>query len=240
MAQNFEFKFGGGSPVTGWTAQSIVGPVNAKAQAPLTATDLNTTPSTLVDPTLGSRSSVNPNTGIRDPVLSASVYSQPDVPAYLSQAVAALNEEQALKRSLQAEWNNRLMEGAGSGGPNSYLFAEALRAASVSPGASVGFGQRIADPAVGRAQAVAANTQAVIEADRRRAFMELEAIRKKMTGTNLVGNQYADLYTRAQELSPAGSYVGRGGSGVGGGGWTPRAPVNSFQPGYNQYWGIGM
>jgi hypothetical protein len=78
-----------------------------------------TTPSTLSDPTLASRHYLNPNTGIRDPIASGSVYAMDNVPAYLSQAVASLNQEQALRRSLQAEWNDRILRQALNGGSDS-------------------------------------------------------------------------------------------------------------------------
>lgn len=239
-----------GSRTSGWSPvtplPSVTGPVNALAQNNVPAALMTTTPATLYDASLGSRQYKNPNTGIRDPVASGSVYAMSNVPAYLSQTVAALNEEQALKRSLQAEWNNRLLQGVGGAGPNSYLYAEALRAASVSPGASVSFGQRISDPQTGRAQAQNAATQAQVEADRRRAFQELESVRKQMAITPPGTPEYMNLWQRSRQLAPAGSYVARvGGSGGGyssgfsGGGWSSRPPVNSFQPGYSQYWGIG-
>lgn len=157
-AGNFSFRFAGatGRP-SGWTAQTIsspqpvkmpssIGSVNALAQNPVSATSLMTTPQTLSDPTLGSRAYQNANTGVRLPVASGSVYAMGDVPAYLSQAVAGLNDEQSLRRALQAEWNNKIFGQATSGADDAYLWQEAIRAASVSPGSSVSFGAQVPTP----------------------------------------------------------------------------------------------
>lgn len=190
--------------------ESVVGPVNAMAQNDDPAAMLRTDATGVVDPVLGSRLYKNPNTGIRDPIASGSVYAMSNVPAYLSQTVAALNEEQSLKRALQAEWNNRLLQGVASGGPDAYLFAEALRAASVSPGASASFGQRIADPNVGRAQQLFAQTQAKVEADRLKAFQELEQARRQLAQTTPSSPDRFALMDRIKQLEPAASYVGRG------------------------------
>ncbi len=168
-----DFRFLTTKPSAGWTASklvtpqvSAVGPVNALAQNNVTADSLRTTASSLADPSLGSRKYVNPNTGIRDVAASGSVYAQPDVPAFLSQAVSSLNAEQSLRRSLQAEWNDKLLRGATGqiAGADPYVWMEALRAASVSPGASVAFGQQIADPNAGRAALSRAHSLAGLEA----------------------------------------------------------------------------
>lgn len=235
--QSYNFQFRGLMP-GGWTASSVVGPINALAQSPLQADVLRTTPQTLADTTLGSRKYVNPNTGIRDPVVSGSVYEQPDTPAFLSQAVANLNAEQALRRSLQAEWNNRLLGGVAAGGPDAFLYAEALRAASVAPGSSVAFGQQIADPQTGSAQKTAAETMAKEQAAREKHASELEKIRRQMVQlssnpemSRSNPNLYADLFGRQQALLRQGPAA----SGWTGGRATPR-PTNSFQPGYVSTW----
>jgi hypothetical protein len=166
-----DFRFLTTRPAAGWTAatisqprDSVTGAVNAMAQNPVTASDLRTTPSTLADSSLGSRRFVNPNTGIRDVAVDASVYAQPSVPAFLSQAVSSLNAEQALRRSLQAEWNDKLMRGAmGMSGTDPYVWMEALRAASVNPGSSVAFGQAIQDPNQGKAALARAQAQAQLD-----------------------------------------------------------------------------
>lgn len=141
-----------GSPVTpaAMPAQpeSNVGPVNAAAQSPLTAAALAITPQTLNDSKLGSRLFGSTVPGKAQPFLAESVYQQPNVPAFLSQAVSDLNTEQALKRSLQSEWNNKILGLANSGSPDSYLYQEAVRAASVAPGAHVNFGAAIQSPDV--------------------------------------------------------------------------------------------
>ena len=134
---------------SGWTANRIApAPVTSSALAnadqPITAAALATTPSTLNDRSLGSRSYQNPNTGIRTAPIQTSIYAQPNVPAFLNQAIADLNSEQALRRALQQQWTTRLADA--TGGPNGYLYAEALRAAVVQPGANVSFGSAITDP----------------------------------------------------------------------------------------------
>jgi hypothetical protein len=77
----------------------------------------------------------------------------------LAQAVTDLNTEQALKRSLQSEWNSKILGLAQGGGPNNYLFQEALRAASVSPGAHVNFGAAVQNPDIGTGYLQAAQGQ---------------------------------------------------------------------------------
>lgn len=178
MAANYDFRILNTRPAaTGWTSATItaanqarsnaeaagsaVGPVNAAAQANVSADLLRTTPSTLSDPTLGSRAFENPNTGVRDVAASGSVYNMSNVPAYLSQAVNSLNSEQTLQRSIQAEWNNRLMQNAQTSS-DPYIWLEAIRAASVGPGSSVSFGQQIADPNQGHAALTNARVNAIL------------------------------------------------------------------------------
>lgn len=183
---DFSFRFSSAQP-SGWTARTIVtprpsavGPVNALAQNPISAAALRTTPSTLNDPVLGSRQYANPYTGGRQPVASSSVYAMSEVPPFLSQAVEALNTEQTMRRALQAEWNDRIFRQAQGAGPDAYLWHEALRAASVTPGASVAFGQSVQNPAFGRAaQTNAAANQAALEA-RTRPINELSRARAEL------------------------------------------------------------
>jgi hypothetical protein len=141
-------------------APSDVGAINGLAQNPLTAAQLTTTPTDLHDPTLGTRAYTNPDTGFRDAPIVTSVYQQENVPGFLQQSIANLNSEQAMKRALQSELTNRLVGGLQGGGPNSYLWAEALRAASVNPGAHVGFGAAVQNPAIGEGYKTAANAYA--------------------------------------------------------------------------------
>lgn len=141
-------------------AASVTGPVNAWAQIPLSAAQLRTDPSVAKDPSLASRSYMNPMTGLRDTAASASVYQQADAPAFLQQAISNLNAEQALKRSMQAELVNRIITGMQGGGNDSYLWTEALRAAAVNPGAHVAFQSAVSDPAVGRGYETASKAAA--------------------------------------------------------------------------------
>lgn len=133
----------------GWTADSVVGAINAAAQAPIRAEDLLTGTSDARDPALASRTWKNPYTGVRDPAVIGSVYAQSDTPAWLANEVAALNAEQALRRSAQAEVFNQVFNKAAN--TNDYRWLEVLRAAVLQPGVEAGFGSGIADPNVGLA-----------------------------------------------------------------------------------------
>jgi hypothetical protein len=138
---------------------SDVGLINAYSQEPISAATLMTNPTDANDTTLASRKYMNPYTGLRQSVASASVYEQPDAPAFLQQQIANLNAEQTMRRSAQSELLNRLVGGVQSGGPNSYLWTEALRAAAVNPGAHVNFGASVQDPIVGQAYSRQVNSQ---------------------------------------------------------------------------------
>lgn len=268
MAKNYDFRLLTTSPAsTGWTSATInqaqaakadalaqgavAGTNSALAKAPITADALRTTPSTLSDARLGSRAFMNPNTGIRDVVASGSVYNQPNVPAFLSQAVAGLNAEQALRRSIQAEWNDRLLRNA-EGSENPYMWLEAIRAASVNPGASVAFGQQIADPTVGKAQLQRAQSQAQLDAQRARilhaASGNLYRVDKwtDIANTMPQGSPWAQSAQRraSDELinfansQPLAVAAAGGGSGWGGWGAAPVQPVRAVQPvqSYNSGW----
>lgn len=141
-------------------APSAIGPVNGWAQNPISAADLMTDPSAAKDSSLASRKYMNPGTGAREAAASASVYQQADAPAFLQQAISNLNSEQAMKRAQQSELVNRILMGVNSGGPNDYLWAEALRAASVGAGAHVNFSSAVQDPRVGIGYENAANAYA--------------------------------------------------------------------------------
>lgn len=125
-----------------------------------TAGNLARTPGKLNDPTLASRAFGSTVPGAVKPAFAESVYQRPNVPAYLAQAVTDLNTGQSLQRSLQSEWNNKILGLASGGGPNSYLYQEALRAASVSPGAHVNFGAAVQSPLLGEGYKAAAVGQA--------------------------------------------------------------------------------
>jgi hypothetical protein len=253
MASNYDFRFLSVRPNAGWTSRtisnpvvnttprSVVGPVNAAAQTQVTADQLRTTPSTLYDTSLGSRQYMNPNTGVRDPVAASSVYAQSDVPAFLSQSVASLNAEQSLRRALAAEWQNRLLRGVSENeGGNAYLFAEALRAASVGPGSSVAFGEQIADPNIGlgyRQQADAAAQLAGAKTSflgqQNRDLGQLNLLQQKqiqdarsagggmMTYNNLMGRTAAQTQALSNVVAlrqPTANAIGGAGSG-----WAPRS-----------------
>lgn len=160
-----------GAATTPTPGPSSVGPVNALAQLPITADVLRSPSMNLVDPTLASRPFVNPNTGAREVAAQASVYQQPNVPAFLQEAVSKLNAEQALRRSMQSELLNKIMSNAQAGGPDAYLWQEALRAASVTPGAHVNFAAPIENPALAAAQQTAAQAYQQEAAQRTHAVM---------------------------------------------------------------------
>ena len=141
-------------------AESAVGSVNGLAQNPLTAADLLAKPTDLHDPKLASAPYGNPMQGFRDAPIVSSVYQTNNVPGFLQQSIANLNAEQALKRSLQSEMVNRIMMGMQQGGPNGYLWTEALRAAAVNPGAHVAFNASVMDPAIGAGYSKAAGAYA--------------------------------------------------------------------------------
>lgn len=141
--------------------QSSVGPVNAFAQQTGTAADLFRSPTALRDPTLASRSYGSTMPGAVKPAFAESVYQRPQVPAFLTQAVSDLNTGQSLQRSLAAEWQNKIFSAAtDKENPNSYLFQEALRAASVNPGSHVSFGAAVQSPLIGQGYQAAAEGQA--------------------------------------------------------------------------------
>jgi hypothetical protein len=150
------------NPIPQFNTESSVGPVNAVAQTPVTADLLKTiAPTDLKDKTLGSRAYMNPGTGLRDAPIVASAYAQPNTPAFLQESINSLNANQSMRRAQQAEWIDKLFNQAQGG---DYMAWEALRAASVQPGAKASFGSAIADPLVAKTQAaqskstIAANT----------------------------------------------------------------------------------
>lgn len=181
---------------------SEVGPVNALAQQPYSAASLLTRPTDAVDQTLGSRLYQNPLTGFREVAAQQSVYAQPSAPAFLQNAIAGLNAEQTMARSAQSELVDRIMKGAAGqtatgapgGGGDPYLWQEALRAASVNPGAHVNFGAAVTDPRQGLAAITSANALSA------KAAQQTAAIR----AANAVPIQIAALQKRRDQLGYAG------------------------------------
>lgn len=163
---------------------SEVGPVNALAQSPYSAASLMTKPTDAVDQTLGSRLYMNPLTGFREVAAQQSVYAQPSAPAFLQNAISNLNAEQTMARSAQSELVDRIMKGASGltatgapgGGGDPYLWQEALRAASVNPGAHVNFGAAVADPRQGMAAITSANALAMKAAQQSAAIQAARSI----------------------------------------------------------------
>lgn len=74
-----------------------------------TAANLMTTPSTGFDSGLHSRQFLNPLTGNRQVSAASSVYSNPNVPAYLTDAVNSLNQTQLQKQMQLTSFQNQLI-----------------------------------------------------------------------------------------------------------------------------------
>lgn len=225
-------------PVTPVT-QSTVGPVNALAQTVATANQLQNNTATPNDPSLASRSPSSADlAGRRDVAAQASVYRTPNVPAFLTQAITDLNANQSLRRSAQAELVDRLFGEAMTGNLAAW---DALRAASVQPGAHVNLSP-ITDPNVGLGYANAALASAGQLAAQTRAVQaaqaipsqiaQLEAQRARLGNTGFGGyigsqqqrldQQLTDLYASQSGRSGVqmlGQAAARGGSG-----WMPQPP----------------
>lgn len=236
----------------GWTADSVVGAINAAAQAPIRAEDLLTSTGDARDETLNSRKWLNAYTGVRDPAVIGSVYAQGDTPAWLANEVAALNAEQALRRSAQAEVFNKVFEKA-SGGSLPWL--EVLRAAVLQPGVEAGFGSQIVDPAIGQAakmeaeakkQAAGAYAGTLNDAIAQRRAALAEANKPKTifdTGWSVnprtdTASNYRDASQGANQVAaavfgtnPFANYQGYIGSG-GGGGSAGNSVINAQPTGY--------
>lgn len=233
---NFSFR---GLTAPGWTASSVVGPINAVGQKSASAADLLTRGGYARDRKLASRDFMNPNTGVRSPAIVASVYRQPNMPAYLTQAVERLNMEQGLRRSLQSEWNNRILRQAATPGPDQYLWMEAARAASVSPGAAVTFRQAVQNPMIGQGYKAMATEQANVEKQRVANLTRAENLQRQLAGMPLNSPGRAELMLQirdAQELAKGlpsstanpGAAASRPPPKPNPSGWTP----NSWMPGF--------
>lgn len=223
-------------------ASSAIGPLNGWGQVPLTAAQLMTDPSGVHDPSLASRKYMNPGTGVRDTAAQASVFQSDDAPAFLQQAIANLNAEQAMKRAQQSELVNRILSGVNSGGNNAYLWSEALRGASVTPGAHVSFGSAIQNPDIGAGYKTAADayagktnqqTQSLRMANvSLKSISELEKQRARLGATIMGGytgspqqaldQQLNDAYASA---SPDSATQRLGRSANRSSGWSPTPPV---------------
>jgi hypothetical protein len=182
---------------------SSVGSVNSSAQLNTPASQLAMTPETLHDPSLGSRGTINPNTGLREAPIVASVSQMGNgsVPDILKQSIANLNAEQTMKRAMQAELVNRIVSGVATGGPNSYLWTEALRSAAVNPGAHVQFNAAVQNPLLGEGYKQAASAYADKTAQQTQALKaannsagdiaSLQAQRARL-GSTVMGANYSN------------------------------------------------
>lgn len=179
---------------TGWTADSIspgvlsvpkafinpdevvkqakAAPSAASQVKPITVEDFMTEPVQLNDPKLGSRkiSSIPYGAGAPQKAASISAYGNFQAPAFLTEAVNRLNSQQSSAARMQDEYRQQLLDAVLSG---NYLAAEALRASSVAPGASVAFGQQVADPNVGLGYAQQATAAAQESQQRTQALQSV-------------------------------------------------------------------
>lgn len=192
---------------------SAIGPINAMAMQPFTAERLMTQPTDLNNPSLGSRQYMNPLTGFRQVAAQTSVYNTPQAPEFLANAVNSLNAEQSLRRSAQSELVNRIIQGAASNDPNSYLWQESLRGAAVTPGAHVTFGSAVENPLIGQgyhqatqayAQKTGEQAQAIHQA--RTAGVDINALKAKrqQLGNSAFGTYWgSDAQKLDQQITDA-------------------------------------
>lgn len=223
---------------------SSIGNINALSQEPISAAQLMTTPGQANDSALESRKYMNPLTGARQVAASASVYEQPDAPAFLQQQIANLNAEQTLRRSAQSELLNRLVGGVQAGGPDSYLWTEALRAAAVNPGAHVNFGASVQNPVLGQAYSKQVESQNLLRAQQTKALSNannaqgsLDALlqaRNRLGAVAMGGSPSSQQQALDSQITNAylnilpNSSVQSLGRSVGGGGYTgPIGPTKS-------------
>jgi hypothetical protein len=182
---------------------SSVGGTNSAAQLPVSADQLAITPETLHDPSLGSRGTINPMTGVREAPIVASVsqMGNGNIPDMLKQSIANLNAEQTMKRAMQAELVNRIVSGVASGGPNSYLWSEALRSAAVNPGAHVQFNAAVQNPLIGEgykqatsayADKTAQQTQALKSANGATGDLATLQAQRARLGSTVMGANYSN------------------------------------------------
>lgn len=179
---------------------SNIGWLNWIAQNPVTADQLLLPAQSLQDPKLGQMTSyTSPLVGARRTEAQVSLFNDPNAPASIMQQIQSLNMNQSLRRAQQAEYINRLFGAA----VESPVYAEALRAASIQPGASAAFGARIlSNPemaanvtgAQASAQNIAARTAAINAVDtRQRQLQQLQQQRASL-GQNPMG-----FYTGSQQ-----------------------------------------
>jgi hypothetical protein len=175
----------------------------------ISATDFLTSTPGLHDPKLASRAySSVPQTLPKEVAATASVYGTANVPAFLTQAVNDLNQTQSARASLQEQYRQKLLDAVLGG---NYLAAEALRAASVTPGAKVGFASAVQNPQVGQAAVVNAVTNQQVAkqqiAQARQPYnqqtmmqRELADVQRKISNTPFGGPEKAALTSRQYDI----------------------------------------
>jgi hypothetical protein len=145
---------------------------------------------------------------------------------------------------MQAELVNRIVTGVSKGGPDDYLWTEALRAAAVNPGAHVQFGAAVQNPALGQGYKTAAQAYADKSAQETTALkqannalsvpQDLMNQRSRLGATVMGGyagspqqsvdRQLMDSYINASPDSAV-QQLGRSVSGNRGSGWLPSLPI---------------
>lgn len=208
--------------MAGWTAATI-------------------SPTTLNDPTLASRHFIDPMTGYRDVGATASTFQNPNVPAYLTQAVANLNATQSMRQAYQQDLTQKILRGVQSGGPSSYLWAEALRGASVMPGAHVNFNTPVQNPLIGEGYFNAAaafqqrakeQAEAIKAASTAQSKLALLQQQRSMLGPTPFGTYDQSpqkklddqIFNTQLNVQPQSSVQQLGVSAARGGGWMPTLP----------------
>lgn len=172
---------------------SSIGWLNWLSQNPVTADQLLLPQDQTKDPKLAQISSFkSPLTGVRRTDAQVSLFNDPNAPRSILEEVQSLNTNQSLRRAAQSEYLDTLFRNATS----NPAYAEALRAASVQPGASVGFGSRILSGAemganvtgaTSAARNIDARTKAIQQVDNRQR--ELQSLQQQRTqaGQNPMG-----------------------------------------------------
>lgn len=222
------------APVT--PQESTVGPATALASTLATPSNIiGLQPTGPRDAALGSRGTLN--TQRRSVAIQVSPYQTRNVPEFLNSAIAELNTNQSLRRAQHAELIDRLFGEAMTGNLAAW---DALRAASVQPGAHVQLSPLV-DPNVGLGYAetarAAAAQQAAQTAAVRAAQMipsqiaSLESQRARLgqsafgtyqgSAQQRLDRQLTDLYTQ-QSARSATQRLGQ--SAARASGWTPALP----------------
>jgi hypothetical protein len=131
--------------------------------------------------------------------MGVSAFNNFPAPAFLAGAVNQLNRTQSLRAMEQADFRQQLLDATLSG---NFLAAEALRAAAVQPGTSVGFGSAVLDPNIGQAALTQSEAAASESAVRRGALSS--ATRQE----EVLRQQLTDVQRNLARVTPTSSFGG--------------------------------